>query len=113
MFLPHRGGGKKLITGLLASLIIISISKQSEKIIPFDVVRKNVEWLGRNTLEIYVLHYYIIQVCRLQINFDIIKPILLFVFVFFLSSIAANVTSQIAQILSLIPYIRLCAFGKK
>jgi len=104
-------GGNKMIIGLLASLLMIRISKQS--IIIFPQISEKIEWLGRNTLEIYVTHIPIIQLSDGYIDTRNILPVPLFVIVLFLSIVVATIMVKTSEIISSIPYLRLLFYGKK
>lgn len=103
-------GGYKMIIGLLASLLMISISKQSTIIFP--QLSEKIEWLGRNTLEIYITHIPIIHLFNSYIETGSVLPAPLFLIVFFISVIVAVITVKLSEIISSIPYLRLLAYGK-
>ena len=99
-----------MIIGLLASLLMISISKQSTIIFP--QLSEKIEWLGRNTLEIYITHIPIIHLFNSYIETGSVLPAPLFLIVFFISVIVAVITVKLSEIISSIPYLRLLAYGK-
>lgn len=105
------GGKEKMIIGLLASLLMVQISKQS--IIIFPSKCKIIEWIGQNTLEIYVTNILITQVVNDSIDTEKILPVPLFVIVLLVSVFAAIIMVEISKIIASIPYLKLLAFGKK
>lgn len=102
----------KLLCSIFFSLFMYLLVRTEYDNIPARVTRR-VNFLGKNTLEIYLTHYYFVILCVTPwINSEIIKPIPLFTIVLFLSVIICFLVVVMADCLKFIPWLSLILYGK-
>lgn len=98
----------KLGIGLMAFLFWGYIAQKME----YKFCKKTA-WLGQNTLEIYVMHYYVVKIFSVEMDVSVIKPIPLFIVIAMISIIVCIVVTYIGSVIKKIPLMGFLLFGKR
>lgn len=100
----------KMLIGIAASLLVIKIVKN---LIWGQIVYEKLGWLGRHSLEIYVVQSFGLTLVTKQLDVSNIRPIFLFFLLMGVSILLSVVIVESSKLLSNIPFVGLLLFGKK
>lgn len=104
----------KMLIGICFSLFFIPSCKRYTEEFPNDYVGSLFKLLGKNTIEIYLLHFWIIKFFDTPtINLTDFSPFLIFIFLFLFATALSLVIMYVARFLKFVPYLSLLLFGKK
>ena len=100
---------------LAASILILNIARSFQPSeIKDSYFAKNICIFGKYSLEIYLLHYFFVWVCRgITIPVGNIHAIPLYVMVFLFSFIICYLCCATSHVLKRIPYVALLLFGNR
>jgi len=102
----------KLLCSIFFSLFMYLLVRSKYDYIS-DRVKRYVNYLGNNTLEIYLTHYYIVILCVTPwLNSEMMNAIPLFIIVLFISVVLCYFVAFIAACLKTVPYLSFILYGK-
>ena len=102
----------KILTSTLFSFAVYYMIKLQYSNFSYKVTR-NVCYFGSHTLEIYVTHYCLIQICSSPwINTEAINPIPLFVIIFIMALPICLIVVFISEALKMVPGLSLILYGQ-
>lgn len=105
--------GYRFTMAISASIVVVNILKRIES----DMSNHSktcllLSFIGRNSLEIYLLHYYIVWVCKgFFFSVSSLYGIPLYLIVFVISFVVCLLCCYIAIVLKKIPYVSFLLFG--
>lgn len=100
----------KLAIGSILSIIVIKIVKEVDN--ERSLICDKLKWIGRNTLEIYVVQCFGLILITEPIDVSTIHPICLFVILLSISVVLSIIIISVSKLLSKLPFVALLLFGK-